>query len=178
MNRRQWLHRMGIMAGAAALPGSAVTSTVAQTAATEPETALPARPHPPSIALPDYEPKSMLHVPETQIDRARFPAIDIHTHISVSSKAENGVELVPDREYLGTPQELLAVMDRKNIRAMVNLTGGYDKGLSEAVTKYDRTFPGRFYTFTAFLLALQGAELSGTSSAGDRAGASGWREGS
>ncbi len=39
-------------------------------------------------------------------------------------------------------------MDRKNIRAMVNLTGGYDHGLVDAVTKYDRASPGRFYTFT------------------------------
>ena len=39
-------------------------------------------------------------------------------------------------------------MDRKNIRAMVNLTGGYEHGLAEAVAKYDRAYPGRFYTFT------------------------------
>jgi predicted TIM-barrel fold metal-dependent hydrolase len=39
-------------------------------------------------------------------------------------------------------------MDRKNIRAMVNLTGGYEGGLAEAVVKYDRAYPGRFYTFT------------------------------
>jgi predicted TIM-barrel fold metal-dependent hydrolase len=39
-------------------------------------------------------------------------------------------------------------MDRKNIRSMVNLTGGYGAGLSEAVTKYDRAFHDRFYTFT------------------------------
>src|SRR5947207_12570843 len=39
-------------------------------------------------------------------------------------------------------------MERKNIRAMVNLTGGYDKGLAEGVSKYDRQYPGRFYTFT------------------------------
>jgi predicted TIM-barrel fold metal-dependent hydrolase len=58
------------------------------------------------------------------------------------------VELSPNREYLGTPQELLAVMERKNIRAMVNLTGGYDNGLTEAVAKYDHSYPGRFYTFT------------------------------
>jgi predicted TIM-barrel fold metal-dependent hydrolase len=38
-------------------------------------------------------------------------------------------------------------MDRKNIRAMVNLTGGYEQGLIEAVAKYDRQHPGRFYTF-------------------------------
>jgi predicted TIM-barrel fold metal-dependent hydrolase len=142
MDRREWLHRMGIMAGAAALPGTAAALTVAGTVAAEPESARPA------ITLPEYEPKSMLQVHETQVDRARFPLIDIHTHISVAAKAENGVELVPERQYLGTPQELLAVMDRKNIRAMVNLTGGYDQGLRETVTKYDSAFPGRFYTFT------------------------------
>ncbi len=100
------------------------------------------------MELSEYEPKSMLQVHESQVKRSRFPLIDFHTHISGSTKSKNGVELSPDREYFGTPQELLAVMDRKNIRAMVNLTGGYDKGLAEAVAKYDRAYPGRFYTFT------------------------------
>jgi predicted TIM-barrel fold metal-dependent hydrolase len=101
-----------------------------------------------SLQLSKYEPRSMLHVHESHLERSKFPNIDFHTHISVSTKSEKGVELSPDREYLGAPQELLAVMDRKNIRAMVNLTGGYDNGLAEAVTKYDRAYPGRFYTFT------------------------------
>jgi predicted TIM-barrel fold metal-dependent hydrolase len=143
MDRREWLHGMGIMVGTTALPGTAVAVTAARTAAAEPESTRPA-----AITLPEYEPKSMLQVHETQVDRARFPLIDIHTHISVAAKAENGVELVPERQYLGTPQELMAVMDRKNIRAMVNLTGGYEKGLTETVAKYDSAFPGRFYTFT------------------------------
>jgi predicted TIM-barrel fold metal-dependent hydrolase len=107
-----------------------------------------AKSQPGSLSLADYEPKSMLEVRETHVDRARFPVIDIHTHITVSSKSKDGVELVPERQYLGTPEELLAVMDRKNIRSMVNLTGGYDRGLAEAVTKYDRSFRDRFYTFT------------------------------
>jgi predicted TIM-barrel fold metal-dependent hydrolase len=105
-------------------------------------------PQPVSLELSQYEPRSMLHVHESHVERSRFPLIDFHTHISGSRKSENGVELSPDREYLGSPQELLAVMDRKNIRAMVNLTGGYDHGLAEAVSKYDRAYPGRFYTFT------------------------------
>jgi len=103
---------------------------------------------PAPLPLTEYEPKSMLHVRETQVARCRFPSIDIHTHISFSKKAVNGVQLAPEREYLGTPQECLAVMERKNIRAMVNLTGGFDTGLAEAVSKYDQAFPGRFFTFT------------------------------
>jgi len=100
------------------------------------------------LPLTDYEPKSMLHVHETHVAKCHFPCIDVHTHISFSKKAENGVQLAPEREYLGTPQECLAVMERKNIRAMVNLTGGFDAGLADAVSKYDKAFPGRFFTFT------------------------------
>jgi len=103
---------------------------------------------PAPLELSQYEPRSMLHVHESRVEHSKFPLIDFHTHLSGSTESEKGVELTPDREYLGTPQELLAVMERKNIRAMVNLTGGYDHGLAEAVGKYDRTYPGRFYTFT------------------------------
>src|SRR5260370_11999987 len=45
-------------------------------------------------------------------------------------------------------EEVMAVMDRKNIRAMVNVTGGYEKALEEVINKYDLAFPERFYTFT------------------------------
>ena len=85
------------------------------------------------LDLSQYEPKSMLQVHESHVERAKFPVIDFHTHISVAAKSEKGVALSPEREYLGTPQECLAVMDRKNIRCMVNLTGGYERGLAEAV---------------------------------------------
>src|SRR5512140_3139162 len=34
-----------------------------------------------SLALRDFRPKSMLHVPQTRVERPRFPVIDIHTHL-------------------------------------------------------------------------------------------------
>ncbi len=126
------------MAGAAAQPGNGFAKDNQETPKTQP------RP----LDLHDFEPKSMLQVHESRIERAKFPVLDFHTHITTSARSENGVELASERTYLGTPEELLAVMDRKNIRAMVNLTGGYGKGLSEVINKYDRAFPGRFYTFT------------------------------
>jgi hypothetical protein len=100
------------------------------------------------LPLAEYEPASMLHAQETHVARAAFPVIDMHTHITVSAKSKNGVELAAQPTYLGAPDELLSVMDRKNIRAMVNLTGGYDEGLAEVLKKYDQPFPGRFYSFT------------------------------
>jgi predicted TIM-barrel fold metal-dependent hydrolase len=138
MNRRQLLCTtgLGLVGGAVAHAGGLQASSS------------DAKSQPKALALVDFEPKSMLEVHETHVERARFPVIDIHTHISVSAKSKNGVELVPEREFLGKPEELLAVMDRKNIRSMVNLTGGYDKGLAETVAKYDRAYRDRFYTFT------------------------------
>jgi predicted TIM-barrel fold metal-dependent hydrolase len=136
ITRRQWLYGVGL----AASSRTQVSRAFSVAARNEDQDA--------SLQLSKYEPRSMLHVHESHLERSKFPNIDFHTHISVSTKSEKGVELSPDREYLGTPQELLAVMDRKNIRAMVNLTGGYANGLAEAVTKYDRAYPGRFYTFT------------------------------
>lgn len=136
INRRQWLYGVGALAGTVTQLGEAAAETPEE------------KPAPTPLQLSQYEPKSMLQVHETLVERAKFPVIDFHTHISVSAKSDKGVALSPDRHYLGTPQELLAVMDRKNIATMVNLTGGYDKGLAEAVTKYDRAFPGRFITFT------------------------------
>lgn len=145
MNRRKLLSTtgMGLLVGAMAhagvLPGSASETN---------STSGDAKPHPRSLNLSDYEPRSMLQVKETHVSTPRFPVIDIHTHISVSAKSKNGVELAPERVYDASPEELLRVMDRKHIRSMVNLTGGYGVGLKNTVEKYDRQFPDRFYTFT------------------------------
>jgi predicted TIM-barrel fold metal-dependent hydrolase len=140
INRRQWLYGMGVIAGTGTRVGwpsleSPAVDTPQRKAAPVP------------LELSQYQPKSMLQVHESRVERAKFPVIDFHTHISVATKSEKGVELSPDRQYLGTPQELLAVMDRKNLQSMINLTGGYEKGLVDAIAKYDRAYPGRFYTF-------------------------------
>ncbi|HVO62586.1 MAG TPA: amidohydrolase family protein [Terriglobales bacterium] len=143
MDRRQWLYGAGALMGAAGL-----------TAARDPkESAMPGQSSSKTygnmpLPLSEYEPKSMLQVGERRVERSRYSVIDVHTHISIAKKSEKGVELSAERNYLGTPQELLAVMDRKNIRAMVNLTGGFGNGLADAVNKYDKAYPGRFYTFT------------------------------
>jgi predicted TIM-barrel fold metal-dependent hydrolase len=138
MNRRQLLRTAGLGLAGGAIGRPATLSAASSSARSE---SIP-------LSLADYQPMSMLQVRETQVERSRFPLIDIHTHISVSSKSKAGVELAAARQYLGEPHELLAVMDRKNIHSMVNLTGGYGDGLTETIKKYDRAFPDRFYTFT------------------------------
>jgi len=138
MNRRQLFQGAGI--GLACGVVSQVEALASTASAETPKAG--------TLALSDYQPRSMLHVRETRVERARYPVIDIHTHITVSSKEVNGVPLAAERDFLGTPEELIAVMDRKNIQSMVNLTGGFGTGLNETLRKYDKSFGGRFYTFT------------------------------
>lgn len=96
------------------------------------------------LELEDFVPKSMLHVAEHTVERSKYPVVDVHTHWSFSAKSPDGSGL----KFSATPEELLAVMDRRNIRTLINLTGGYDKGFLESHTRYDLAHPGRFITFT------------------------------
>lgn len=143
MNRRQWLHRSSLALGVFAQPKSTLAISNSDEKMNSQGNHIKAE-----LPLADYQPKSMLHAQETHIERAAFPVVDVHTHITVSAKSQNGVELAAERKYLGAANELLPVMDQKNIRAMVNLTGGYGEGLVEVVSKYDKAFPGRFYSLT------------------------------
>jgi predicted TIM-barrel fold metal-dependent hydrolase len=96
------------------------------------------------LALEEYEPKSMLHVPETPVLRSRFPAIDFHTHLSWAS----GLGKIGPVEHTTTPAKALEVMDRKNVRTMVNLTGGRGAELDETVRVWQAAHPDRFVVFT------------------------------
>lgn len=100
------------------------------------------------LDLSEYEPQSMLEVKRTEVARSRYPVIDVHAHMSFSAKVVNGVHLAAERQYYGTPEELIPVMDRKNIRMMNNLTAGFGSGLDEAIARYDKAYPGRFCSFT------------------------------
>ncbi len=132
--------RRGLLRGAAlgAMAGGAVSG----------QDMLRGKPQSVPLDIKDFQPKSMLHVPETRVPRSRFPVIDIHTHLSFAAKSKAGVALSEENNYLEEPGPLLKVMDAKNLRAMVNLTGSVGAGLRDAVRRYDQAHPGRFYTFT------------------------------
>lgn len=101
-----------------------------------------------SLQLKDFEPRSMLHVPENKVPRSRYPLIDVHTHLSHKAKEIKGVGIGETMRYSATADAVLPLMDRKNIRMMVNLTGGVGKGLEEVVQKFPKAYPDRFVTFT------------------------------
>src|SRR6266478_7834393 len=137
MGRRRWLESMGMFFFAGRLPRTPMRSSAAA-----PEGARK------SLQLADFQPRSMLHVPETKVLRSRYPVIDIHTHLSFAAKSANGVGLGEAMKYLTTADAALPLMDRKNIRIMVNLTGGVGKGLDETIDKFQKPHPDRFVIFT------------------------------
>jgi len=82
MDRRRWLVEYGLFVVAGSLPSRLTLPTQVSGRLRQNETG-PA----------DFQPKSMLHVPETKVPRSRYPVIDIHTHLSIRAKSVNGVGL-------------------------------------------------------------------------------------
>jgi predicted TIM-barrel fold metal-dependent hydrolase len=134
LNRRQWLASL-----AAATAGSTVFAGAFSTMIDNPQD--PSRQ---PLPLTDYEPRSMLHIAETKVERARFPVIDFHTHLSFTDRNSKPEKSNPRAKR----EEVLPVMDRKNVRAMVNLTGGYGAALEQSIAYWQTPAPDRFIVFT------------------------------
>ena len=100
---------------------------------------------PGGVRLAEFQPRSMLHVKETQVPKSRFPVIDVHTHLTGLGGSTDDPEAV---HYAARPEDVLPTMDRRGIATMVNLTGGRGKGLEQVVREFDVAHPGRFITFT------------------------------
>src|SRR5436309_8899074 len=136
IGRRRLLESAGVFLAASGIRIGNITASGA-----EPN---PGKP----LQLADFEPRSMLHVPETKVERSRYPLIDVHTHLSRVAKNTHGVGIGEAMQYSAPVEAVLPLMDRKNIRIMVNLTGGVGKGLDEAIRKFQAPHPDRFLTFT------------------------------
>ena len=135
--RRDWLTSLGLTAAAFRTRVSARETAASDQAA-----------KPGSLALSDFRPKSMLHVPETDVPRASFPVIDVHSHVARTAREAGGVPLGEATRIDADVASVVAMMDRRNMQTMVNLTGGYGAGLAEAVRALQEPHPDRFVVFT------------------------------
>jgi predicted TIM-barrel fold metal-dependent hydrolase len=104
--------------------------------------------------LKDYRPRSMLVTPQTQIERPRFPVIDAHNHLGPGFGG-----------WLEKPvHQLLEAMDRCDIRAYVDLDGGWGENILQAHLEHFKAFsPERF-------LHSAGVDWSAWPDYGDRFG--------
>ena len=82
------------------------------------------------LRLSDFAPRTVLIAPVTEVERAKYPAVDFHNHLDALD-----------------PREVLRVMDACNVERVVNITmrPGVDEAL-EVLGRLRRAAPGRFHT--------------------------------
>lgn len=91
-----------------------------------------------TLLLRDFAPVSMLHTQDHQVLRARYPVIDVHQHVNDAMGIGDSID----------PHELVAMMDRDNIRTMTILTGMWGDKLQQVLDRMVKPYPGRFLVFT------------------------------
>ena len=87
-----------------------------------------------AITLPEFEPRSMLRVAEHPVTRARFPVIDVHTHLFGLG-----------RKSPADLKQIAAWMDECNLQTLINLTGG-NSGTIPGIRNAMAPFGGQFLT--------------------------------
>ena len=85
------------------------------------------------MSFEEYNPKSTLVVPRNDVDRAKYPFVDIHSH--------------QFRMATQDLSELINAMDQLNMAVMVNLSGGSGKNLQDIMTNVKTNYPNRFIVF-------------------------------
>jgi predicted TIM-barrel fold metal-dependent hydrolase len=123
MNRRVFLKSANLAGLVIAVPSS--------TFAAQGKTAVPAATssNPNTILLKDYRPRSIYKVPVTQIEKAKFPIIDMHSHPYPKTEAETST--------------WLKNMDESNVEKTMILTMTTGKEFDEIYVKYSK-YPERF----------------------------------
>ena len=84
-----------------------------------------------TLLLRDFHPKSMLHAKEHPIDRAKFPVFDVHQHVNDAMRIEDHMP----------PAELVARMDKLNIKTIVILTGMWGEKLQHVYRRDGKALP-------------------------------------
>ena len=99
--------------------------------------------------LIDFQPKSMLAVPETMIDKAKYPGIDVHTHVYMYP-TKSRKDMGANAQQISTTQvdQIVKWMDELNMETLINSTGGYGEDLNRTVKELKKRHPGRFLTMT------------------------------
>jgi uncharacterized protein len=123
MNRRSFLKSANLAGLAIALPSTVVTA--------EEKKASPASASsdPNTILLKDYRPRSIYKVPVTQIEKAKFPIIDMHSH--------------PEPKTDGEISTWIKNMDEVGVEKSMVLTMTTGKPFDEICAKYSK-YPDRF----------------------------------
>ncbi len=92
-----------------------------------------------SLLLRDYKPQSSLRLAVHNVQRSKYPVIDVHSHLN------DAMGIHPERIPAAKAVEM---MDRCNIRQIWILTGMWGSKLENLVEEMVKPYPGRFVVFT------------------------------
>src|SRR5688572_325756 len=84
---------------------------------------------PPDLLLKDYKPRSIFKIPQTRVEKARYPVIDVHSH-----------------DYGPTPEAVerwVRTMDEVGLEKTIILSGSTGARLDAAIARYGK-YPQRF----------------------------------
>jgi predicted TIM-barrel fold metal-dependent hydrolase len=92
-----------------------------------------------SLPLDQYVPRSKLVLPQTHVERPRFPVIDAHNHFGETFGGG----------WINRPvSELIDVMDEADVRVIVDLDGGWGETVLERhLDRFRAAHPDRFIHF-------------------------------
>jgi uncharacterized protein len=139
MNRRsllKWINLAGLTAG---LPGTAAFGSAAGSRNSGPAPSTTEKvASPDTILLKDYRPKSIYKIPVTEIAKAKFPIIDMHSH--------------PYAKTAGEIDEWVGTMDEVGVEKTIILTMATGGEFDEIHRKYSK-YPDRFETWCGFDLS-------------------------
>src|SRR5581483_4757754 len=90
-----------------------------------------------TLLLRDFHPESMLHAPEHQVLRAKYPVFDVHNHINDAAGIDEHMD----------PATLVARMDKLNIITIIILTGMWGDKLQHVIDEMVKPYSGRFLVF-------------------------------
>ena len=112
MDRRSFVKRAGLVGVAAGLPSAyafGVPQSDAKASATK--NASPSKPvaSPETLPLKDYRPVSIYKIPVTEVAKAKFPVIDMHSHPYAKSPAEID-EWVRNMDEVGIEKTMILTM--------------------------------------------------------------------
>jgi predicted TIM-barrel fold metal-dependent hydrolase len=92
-----------------------------------------------TLLLRDFKPRAMLDVAAHPVERAKFPVIDVHSHLN------DAMGINPNQI---APAKAIEIMDHCNIQKICILTGMWGEKLQKVIDQMVKPYPDRFVVFT------------------------------
>jgi len=77
---------------------------------------------PDELLLKDYQPHSIYNIPQTRVERARYPVIDVHTHVYATNDAQ--------------VERWVKTMDDVNLQKSIILSGNVGPRFDQVLARF------------------------------------------